>query len=298
MKITYGVDGNVIDVTRVCSTRLLDESNVIRIPSGDANRARHFTDPIVGTKKKVFVERRGAVREFDDYVQVNINTRDASIDAVVDAAVRLEGIHAALKVKHGSMDEELPEQKMAVTYLKGHEKVLEIGGNVGRNSLVIASVLQDAGNLLTLESDVNTAVQLAENRDMNGMGFNIESSALSKKKLIQRGWETEPSETLKPGFSWVNTITLEQLRAKYGISFDTLVLDCEGAFYHILTDMPEILDNISLIIMENDYGVLEHKEYIDCVMKGRGFCVDYAEAGGWGPCHDRFFEVWKKAAPE
>jgi hypothetical protein len=65
------------------------------------------------------------------------------------------------------------------------------------------------------------------------------------------------------GFSWVSTITLEQLKSKYNIEFDTLVLDCEGAFYYILMDMPEILNNINLIIMENDYWDISKKNYID-----------------------------------
>jgi hypothetical protein len=34
--------------------------------------------------------------------------------------------------------------------------------------------------------------------------------------------------------------------------FDVLIIDCEGAFYNILIDIPEILDNIKLIIIEMD----------------------------------------------
>ena len=209
---------------------------------------------------------------------------------------KLENIHSKLKIKYGSMKSEVPEQEMVVRYLKGHEKVLEIGGNIGRNSLVIASILEDTNNLLILESNVNISKQLTENRDLNNMKFHIESSALSKRKLIQNGIDTKPSETLKPRWCWVNTITLEQLKTKYNIKFDTLVLDCEGAFYYILMDMPEILDNINLIIMENDYTVLGQKIYIDNILKKNNFYVDYTERGGWGPCKYNFFEVWKKTA--
>jgi hypothetical protein len=103
-----------------------------------------------------------------------------------------------------------------------------------------------------------------------------------------------PSDTLLPGYKWVNTITFNDLQAKYDVVFDTLVLDCEGAFYYILMDMPEILTNIELIIMENDYTNISHKTYIDTVLKGAGFMVFYSEQGGWGPCYNNFFEVWKK----
>jgi len=60
------------------------------------------------------------------------------------------------------------------------------------------------------------------------------------------------------GYKWVKTITYDDLKLKYKINFDTLVLDCEGAFYYILMDMPEILENIKLIIMENNYHNFSH----------------------------------------
>ena len=160
--------------------------------------------------------------------------------------------------------------------------------------MVIASILQNDTNLVTLECDSGISNQLTENRDLNNLKFHIESSALSNRKLIQRGWDTIPSETLIEGYNWVNTITLENLKTKYDIEFDTLVLDCEGAFYYILMDMPEILNNINLIIMENDYWDMSHKTYIDDVLIKNDFSRVYVESGGWGPCTHNFFEVWKK----
>lgn len=297
MKITYGVKDNVIDITKLCKERLT-KNNIIVIPSGDYNRAKHFGDPIIGIKKKIFIENDGIISEYEDNLQIEINIINNSIN-INNVAIQLENIHSKLKIKYGSIKMELPEQKMVVRYLRGQEKVLEIGGNIGRNSLVIASILENCNNLVTLESNVNISKKLSRNRDLNNMKFHIESSALSKRKLIQEteGWKTKPSETLEPGFKWVNTITLEQLKAKYNIKFDTLVLDCEGAFYYILMDMPEILDNINLIIMENDYNVLEQKKYIDNILTKNNFYVDYTEPlleGGWGFCQNNFFEVWKK----
>ena len=103
-----------------------------------------------------------------------------------------------------------------------------------------------------------------------------------------------PSDTLQEGYSWVNTITFDELKNKYEIDFDTLVLDCEGALYYILMDMPEILNDIRIIIMKNDYHNLEHKEYVDSVLKKYNFYRVYSESGGWGPCFNNFFEVWRK----
>ena len=135
---------------------------------------------------------------------------------------------------------------------------------------------------------------MSENRFLNHFTFHIENSALSKRRLIQTGWDTKPSDVLEPGYNWVNTITLEELNDKYKIEFDTLILDCEGAFYYILMDMPEILKNINLIIVENDYHDISQKNYVDSILKQHNFYVQYQEAGGWGPCYNMFYEVWKK----
>jgi FkbM family methyltransferase len=216
-----------------------------------------------------------------------------TINTVSDQSIntKLLDLQSKLHLNHGSFNEELPEQKMVIRYLTGNEKVLEIGANIGRNSLIIGSL---CNNFVTLESDTGIANQVYENRDLNNLQFNIESSALSKRKLIQRGWDTIPSDEILPGFHPVNTITLEQLYLKYNINFDTLVLDCEGAFYYILIDMPEILDNVNLIIMENDYWDFSKKQYVDQILKNNNFYRDYVESGGWGPCENCFFEVWKK----
>jgi len=208
---------------------------------------------------------------------------------------KLQNIHNTLTLKYGSFNEEKPEQKMVVRYLTGKEKVLEIGGNIGRNSLIISYLLnkQKNQNIVVLESDPNIAKQLQENRDNNHLKFEIEASALSKRNLIQKEWITMVSDKVLDGYTKVNTITWEELKAKYPITFDTLILDCEGAFYYILQDMPEILENINLIIMENDYTDINEKIYVDNVLKKNNFYVDYTESGGWQPCFSQFYQVWK-----
>lgn len=296
MKIFYGISNNNMDVTDICLSKLT-KNNIITIPSGDVNRAKYLTDPLYGVLKQVFILNDDKITAYHEVYTIKINLLNNTVTTINEnyIANRIKNIHSTLKIKYGSFNEELPEQRMAVRYLRGDERVLEIGGNIGRNSLIIASILKNRQNLVTLESDVNIAAQLTENRNLNNLNFHIESSALSTRKLIQKGWDTIPSDTLKNGYTWVNTISLEQLKQKYSIEFDTLVLDCEGAFYYILMDMPEILDNVNLIIMENDYLDISKKIYIDQTLKEKGFYVDYAEAGGWGPCANNFFEVWKRS---
>jgi FkbM family methyltransferase len=297
MKITYGTKDVNIDVTQICLNNLAT-NNIIIIPSDDHKRAQWFSDPIEGILKKIFVTIKNVTTEFDDQQTIQINVDNNKLITINDNNINnlMLKIHDQLKIKHGILWQELPEQKMSLRYLTGYEKVLEIGGNIGRNSLVIAHILgNNNNNLVTLESDTSIANQLKENRDLNNFTFHIENSALSKRKLIQCGWNTKVSDKLLPGYKNVNTITLKELYSKYNIVFDTLVLDCEGAFYYILLDMPEILNKINLIIMENDYYDISHKNYIDMILQNNQFKVDYAESGGgWGACQDRFYEVWRR----
>jgi len=295
MQIKYGTADINIDVTEICYAKLLNANNIITIPSGDHNRTHYFTDPVFGTLKKIFITFNDAdTREYDHNNDININTLTNEI-TICEINNKINDLHSKLKFHYGSLTEELPEQKMVVRYLTGNEKVLEIGGNIGRNSLIIGSILgNNKNNFVTLECDTGIAKQLMHNRDVNNMTFHVESSALSKRKLIQKGWDTIVSDTLLSGYHPVNILSWNDLKNKYNIEFDTLVLDCEGAFYYILMDMPEILENISLIIMENDYWDISHKNYIDNILTQQNFYVDFVQSGGWGPCFNKFFEVWKR----
>jgi FkbM family methyltransferase len=297
MKILYGISYNdSIDVTNICLSKLTT-NNFIFIPFDDNSRASLFTDPLPGILKKIIIINNDNITEYDHDTYIKINIKDNTIESTSQTYIneKITHIHSKLKLRYGELCEELPEQKIAVRYLTGNEKVLEIGGNIGRNSLIIASILgNNKNNFVTLESDIDISKQLEENRDLNNFDFHIENSALSKRKLIQKDWNTIPSDTLEEGYKWVNTITLTEFKSKYNIDFDTLVLDCEGAFYYILIDMPEILDNINLIIMENDYLDISKKIYIDEILSKNNFYRDYVESGGWEPCYDNFFEVWKK----
>lgn len=296
MQLYYGIETNKINITK----QALDNcvfNDILFIPS--SLRVRLFGDPIVGIHKFVFLyDLSNNLCKYDDLTDVVFNIKKctdliAGI-SIVDYKDKLESLHKLLKLNYGSFEHEYPEQLMAARFLKGDEKVLELGANIGRNTLIIASLLNNQKNLVTLECDLNTVLQLTDNRDINSMQFHIECSALSKRPLVQRGWDTIVSDTVPEGYAKVSTIDFDNLQAKYKINFDTIVADCEGALYYIFMDMPEMLDNIKTVIMENDYHDIKHKQYVDSVLTDKGFKRVYNEAGGWGPCRDRFFEVWQK----
>lgn len=324
LSISYGVKNKTIDITSFVYTNCIKDL-IIYIPKDDNKRAFLFGDPFFGIVKSIFIKNNMDEEiEYNDTVDIFIDVKSNNIytnkifipgyilDIYVDYKIDylLANIHKRLNLKYGDLMEEYSEQKMVVKYLTGNEKVLEIGGNIGRNSLIIAYLLKEKGNnnFVTLECDVSTAKLLCENRDLNNFNFHVEVSALSKNKIFQKKWvnNSETAYTIEldksvidlSDFIEVKSISWDQLVNKYQINFDTLVLDCEGAFYYILLTMPEILNNIKLIIMENDYLDIGKKEYIDEILKQNHFCIEYTECGPlitqFRPCYTNFYEVWKK----
>ena len=169
---------------------------------------------------------------------------------------------------------------------------------------MIAYILKqknNSSNFVTLESSTENAMLLECNKIKNNFDFHVENSALSKKKMIQKKgrleWVTvileddDDTEIDTNQYYIVNTMSYTELCQKYNINFDTLIIDCEGAFYYILKEMPEILENINLLIIENDYPSKDYKIYVDDILKQNNFCVDYME-NAYGIIH--FYEVWKR----
>ena len=321
MKILYGCSPNYIDVTKIAIEKCLI-GDILLIPSDDDNRAKLFGDPMFRVLKHILiVENEWCLNEkqtrydADQVISLNIKTmlpeklvynpkkwwREEGV-LVSDVETKLKGLHDKISLVHGTMDEEYCEQVMAVKYIKEDDVVLELGGNVGRNTIVISCILKDERNLVTLECDSHIAQQLRENCENNGLVPHIEASALSKRKLIQRFWDTIPSDEVLPGWSVVPTITYGELLEKYGKKFNTLVADCEGALYYILLDEPCLFDGINTVILENDFAEAAHKEYVDGVLAENGFkCVyrttidHYMVKTKFKHCQDEFYQVWQRA---
>lgn len=189
----------------------------------------------------------------------------------------LNDIQKSLKIKYGSFDEELTEQKLCYKYIIPTDKILEIGGNIGRVSMILSKLLNDSRNLVVLETDNDIYKLLIENKKINNLNFNTINAALSKQKIYQKGPnsytenELQITNTPKTNFTEINTIEYDTIETICNIKFNTLVVDCEGAFYHIIRDFEYILNNINKIIIENDYKIIEYKNYVNNILLKYGF---------------------------
>jgi len=179
----------------------------------------------------------------------------------------LDIIHNKLSFKHGSLLDELPEQMMSLKFIESTDTVLELGGNIGRNSCIISFILDDSSRLLVFEPNKNHYIKLCENRDINNFKFNIENCAISKTELYQ-----DNTDFLKAKYDinfieyhWkkANISSWTNIKNKYShLSFNVLVADCEGGLYYILKEEPNFLDTINTIIIENDFIDMSHFQYV------------------------------------
>jgi FkbM family methyltransferase len=208
---------------------------------------------------------------------------------------KLQDIHNKLKLSFGMFYENMSMQLLILKYINSSKKVLEIGGNIGRCSLLIADILnaKSKTEFVSLESNPNYAKQLIHNKEKNNLKFHIENSALSSNKMIQFEDKMSRSDVLVDGFFQVNTLLWSELNEKYKIDFDTLIVDCNDAFYNILLDFPEMLKKITLIIMKNEYYDVFKKITVENILIDKKFELEYSETGGNCPCYYSYYEVWK-----
>lgn len=221
---------------------------------------------------------------FKDQIKDKINTvKDQIKDKmnIIKEKIKtdLNNIHKKIILIHGSLEEEYPEQLLSVKYIKPTDIVLEIGGNVGRNSCTIGTILNDSKNLLVIESDPENSIKLKENRNNNNLHFLIEDSAISNVDLYQNYWTTKPLNEINDIENWkkINTKSWNEIKNKYNMNFTTLVVDCEGALYYIIKENPNFVEQFNKIIIENDFTDIEHKKFVDKNFKKYNFEKIYSE---------------------
>lgn len=312
----YGAGTTFIDVTAEVLAKCR-HGDRIYIPSGDT-ADRLFRDPLPGVIKSIVVVRSAgdamAVQLYgpgdrvwlslpEELVQPGVTRRRIAVPPPgLDTAQIRDFFHDQLDFAGGNIKCEWVEQHNVIDYLDPRAKVLELGSGYGTNTMMISCILNDESNLVTLECNEERLESLHRNREANGFRFHIEPAALSRRTLMYdpQTMTTEPADALREGCEWINTVTFAEIKAKYGIDFDTLVADCEGALYYILEEEPRLLDGIRTVILEADFRVADHKRAVDAHFTRCGF----RKVKMWnlpdGPpdipqeCLDSFWEVWQR----
>ncbi len=300
MKIYFGVENFFRDVTFAYMTYHL-RGLEIHIPASDEERVSRIGDHLPGIEKMIIIITRGRQINIPTGVEIRIRFQN-ELDKIIPRTTRFisKGNHSTEDIQHelcmfmGSFEDESPEQRLAVKYVKPNAKVLEIGANIGRNTMILSSLLNDDTNLVTLECNRNFIELLELHKKLNKMNFQIVNAALSYRPLAIRDWDTVVIENdcIPENYERVECVTFEELKSRF-FNFDTLVADCEGALYYILQDNRELFQDFETIIIENDYHDIEHYNFIRTILDKTHVCI-HSEGGGWGPCTHNFYEVFTK----
>lgn len=311
--VYYGTKDHYINVTRIVTHFLGCEDKLAVIPAGDVSRSRLFGDPCYGVVKEIkVVEASGVVSYFFSEEAVFITLNDAK--QIVhftcnDPDGILHSMYQTIKLNRNytkdgysnpvSMKDEYSEQLMATMFIQPSDTVLELGSNIGRTTMIIANLIDDQQRLVTLEPDAVPFERLENNRTLNNLNFRAMNAALSYQPLMQKNSRSEPipdDHVIPDDFYQLNTITLAKLQENYGVVFDCLVLDCEGAIHAIVTEHPDILTHIRKIIIKNDYTKIGQKTTVDAIFKSYGLkCVYSApHTGLYHTYGEIFYEVWKR----
>lgn len=189
------------------------------------------------------------------------------------ASTDLAQLHGQLKLMYGNFREELPEQQMIFKHIQSNSKILELGANIGRSSVIANALLSDKTKHLCVESIPDTCQKLKKNRDLNNLKFQVFEGAISNSSLYQDPNEWRSSKKDKKGYVQINTKPYSYIVSKYNIDFDTLIADCEGCVTTLLEENEYILNNIKLIIIEHDFNNKKQLDYFSKLMSKYNFTM-------------------------
>jgi FkbM family methyltransferase len=321
MKFYYGYDDDhYVNITSIVFDKCLNDDGIF-IPSGDGARCDIVGyDPYPNILKHIGVFWEGKKYVYNATKEVRISWASLSYQLdiakspkhwwekegkyIADPVQRLEALQKRINlhyVGHGGFEYEYPEQLMCMRFIFESDKVLEIGGNIGRTAHIIHTIINDSRNHVVMECDPETARKLRYNLDLNTYTeLRIETAALSKVPLYNCGGNPRPllEEEITAAIPLMPTISYEEICKKYEVNFDVLVADCEGSLFYIFKEDPDMLDGIHTVIMENDYTDMDHKQMVDAILTLKGFECIYQEKGvpwaSWSCCYEFFYEVWRR----
>ena len=169
---------------------------------------------------------------------------------------------------------EKPEQDLAKQYIQETDVVLELGARYGSVSCIINSKLNCKTNQLVVEPDERVWNALERNKEVNNCNFHILKGFLSGKKLgltAIDSWDGYGTTSVESSNSTIPSMTLDEVKAKYGLNFNVLVADCEGFLETFFDENPTFYDNLRLILFEADYTEKCNYDKIRSALRLKGF---------------------------
>jgi FkbM family methyltransferase len=161
------------------------------------------------------------------------------------------------------VSEEIPERFAVIKHLRPNSKVLEIGANKGGVSSLIASILNNSLDLVSVEPLQSTCEGLQELGIILGKKFTTfcgvvrgRNSGFVECSGEKNSYATCVSSTAE---SKTENLTIDELEKRYAIIFDTVIIDCEGCYESFLDD---ILNHYSIKQIQIEWDGVFYEEYI------------------------------------
>jgi len=191
----------------------------------------------------------------------------------------------------GTYEEE--ESRYLKKHLSPQAKVLELGSCLGYVSCLTNQLLADKSAHVVLEANPNLIPWIEKNKRENQCGFAIENSIISDKErndfyihhLIVGG----SAKRKTPNKIEIKGETFDGLRKKYGVDFDTLIMDIEGGELELFRNYREGIAEFDQIFMEvHPFAhILTQEEAQECedILSSIGFTI---------LVRDGNFQIWQK----
>jgi FkbM family methyltransferase len=146
---------------------------------------------------------------------------------------------------------ELPERQLILKHLAPDSHVLELGGCIGVVSCLVNSLLTDRHAHIVVEANPFLIPFLERNRDVNGAKFSVEHCVVTRatEAILSLAADMDSSKAGDHGLT-VPTLTCENIEARYQLSFDTLVMDIEGAESEFIKENRLLFQKVKLIVVE------------------------------------------------
>ncbi|MEM7381400.1 MAG: FkbM family methyltransferase, partial [Bacteroidota bacterium] len=136
---------------------------------------------------------------------------------------------------------------------------------------------------------------IQKNKEVNQCGFHIENAIISEKKLneffihdliVGGSTKRQTAKRLE-----IEGVSITQIEEKYGLEFDTLIMDIEGGELDLFRSQRQGISKFKLIFYEVHpfANILSKEEAEECegILRGLGFAM---------VLRDGNFQIWEKQA--
>jgi FkbM family methyltransferase len=190
---------------------------------------------------------------------------------------------------------ETEESRHLGAHLSPDARVLELGACLGYVSCLTNNLLQDRRRHVVLEPNPALIEWLKINRRENGCEFSVEEAVISSLRwnefyVYPEIWGGSTKRKTSQRIL-VKGVTVDELREKYDIDFDTLIVDIEGGELELFRSHGSSLRTFKRIFLEIHpfAGILSHEEARECedLLASMGFD---------NVLRDGNFQIWHNAA--